>query len=409
MARAKRETIGRLAVGQSGGCTHVINSSLVGVVEAALGSRRIGGVWGMRHGIEGALQGDFIDLAKETPEALRAVARTPAAALGSCRHKITDDEADDLVARFEKEDIGAFVYIGGNDSADTAHRVAQAARRREMPLRVVSVPKTIDNDLPHTHHSPGFGSAGRFLAAVTADTGMETEAMRTVEPVKVIEAMGRNAGWLACASALAKRSERDAPQLVWPPEVPFDRAKLLSLVGRRLDRLGYCVLVIGETVRDGDGRPIGAAEGTVERDAFGHPRVTGAAQAACEIIADRFGVRARWDKPGTIQRMSSAHFSPTDLREARQCGRWAVRFALRGRTDCMVIMRNTTRSGYRIGYGTVPVEEVANREKLLPASFFNRDRMLPTAAFRRYALPLVGDDLPQHARLSGGKVRSRRR
>jgi 6-phosphofructokinase 1 len=386
-----------LIVGQSGGCTHVINASLLGVIEEARRHKEIKSVWGARHGIEGVLAKDFVNLGRLSSETARRLGRTPAAALGSCRHKLTDDEADKALAIMRRKGVRLFIYIGGNDSADTGHRMAQAAARAEYDLRVISVPKTIDNDLPVTDHTPGYGSAARFLAFMAADVGMETAAMRTVEPVKIIEVMGRNAGWLAAASALAKRDERDAPQLVWPPEIPFNQRKFLSLVRRSLKGVGYCLAVVAETVRDAQGRPV-AAKGHTDMDSFGHPRLIGAGEYLAELVRDKLNVRARWDKPGSIQRMSSAHFSTRDLAEARGCGAHAVRVALRGVTDSMVIMVRKPGSAYRIGYSMTPLSNIANREKLLPKAFFDRRNMLPTKAFREYALPLVGAGLPEHFR-----------
>jgi len=389
---------GKLIVGQSGGCTHVINSSLRGVVETARSRKGVTATWGMRYGIEGALKGDVISLDAEDPQTVRAVGRVPAAALGSCRRRITAGEAERVIRFFALNDVRFFIYIGGNDSADTAHRVSLAARKLQYPVRVIAVPKTIDNDLPLTHHCPGYGSAARFIASVVADTGIETEAMRTVEPVKIIEVMGRNAGWLPCAAALAKRSARDAPQFIWPPEIPFNRDKFLRLVDSSLKRLGYCVVVISETLKDARGRPVAARDAKLELDAFGHPRTAGAAAHLCHLVRSRLGVRARWDKPGTIQRMASAYLSEPDLRDARACGQWAVRFALRGRSDCMVVIRKESPAA-RSTFDTVPIEEIANREKTFPPSWFDQSRMLPTRPFLRYALPLVGESLPAHTRL----------
>lgn len=405
MSAVTKRLTGKLIVGQSGGCTHVINASLRGAIEAARGSKAITAVWGMRHGIEGVLKRDIIALDSESTETIKAISRVPAAALGSCRRKITDDTADGIVRFFARNDVRYFTYIGGNDSADTSHRIAAAARKLRYAMRVVAVPKTIDNDLPHTHHCPGYGSAARFIASIVADTGMETEGMRTVEPVKIIEVMGRNAGWLACAATLAKRSQRDAPQIVWPPEVPYDEERFLRLARMWLDKLGYCVMVVAETLKDSDGWPVGAGVGKVETDAFGHPRITGTAEYLCQLVKETLGVRARWDKPGTIQRMASAYFSETDLCEARNCGARAVRFALQGRSDCMVVLKKQ-RAGDRIIFDTVLLEKVANREKLLPPSYFDRRKMLPTAAFRRYAMPLVGAGLPRHTRLRGKRAKT---
>jgi len=407
VGRVMKRVGGRLLVGQSGGCTQVINASLIGVVEEA--ARRAGSVsvWGARHGVEGILNADLIDLGKESEGTLRRVARSMAAALGSCRRRIDDGEATEIVEFFARNDIRTFIYIGGNDSADTSHRIAAAAERAGYGLSAVAVPKTIDNDLSLTDHCPGFGSTARFIASVVADTGMETESMRTVEPVKIIEVMGRNAGWLAAASALAKRSERDAPHIVWPPEVPFESEKFIRQVKCWLDRIGYCVVVAAETIRDSRGRPVARRGKRREADEFGHPRTADAAAYLCELVSRRIGVRARWDKPGTIQRMSSAHVSPVDVREAKACGRWAVRFARRGRSDCMVIMRRQHGAKYAVTFDTAPLKKIANREQLLPAAYFNRRRMLPTPAFCRYAAPLVGPNLPSHPRLRGRAARVR--
>jgi len=390
---------GKLLVGQSGGCTQVINASLVGVIEQAKKSSGIAGLWGTRHGIEGILKGEIVDLAREDPRTLRKIARTPAAALGSCRHRLSAAEARGVVERFRQWGVRYFTYIGGNDSADTAHRLARAAAQAGDGLRVVSVPKTIDNDLPFTDHCPGYGSTARFIASVVADTGAETEAMRSVEPVKIIEVMGRNAGWLPAAAALAKRNELDAPQFIWPPEVPFDEAKFLRLVRSWLARIGYCVVVVSETIRDARGRAVADKGRAAELDAFRHPRLVGAAEYLCELVKEKVGARARWDKPGTIQRMAAAYLSESDLREARACGAWAVRYALRGRSDCMVVMRRAPGRAYRISYDTVPLSKIANSEKLLPAAWFDRRTMLPRKAFVDYARPLAGEGLPEHPRL----------
>jgi len=395
---------GRLIVGQSGGCTHVMNASLSGIVSEARRSARVTAVWGARHGIEGVPSGNVVNLSGESEESLRRIGRTPAAALGSCRRKINDSEAAAAVERFRKNNVRFFIYIGGNDSADTAHRLALAARRADYGLNVLCVPKTIDNDLPLTDHSPGYGSAARFIASATADVGMETEAMRTCEPVKILEVKGRNAGWLAAASALAKRSERDAPQLVWPPEIPFSEEKFLRLVQRSLRELGYCLAVVAETVRDAKGRPVALRGRRPTTDAFGHPRLAGAAEYLCELLKEKLGVRARFDLPGSIQRMSSAHLSEVDLKEARACGAWAVRFALRGSSDGMIVMRRRRGGKYGVEFGCAPLSRIANSEKKLPAGFFNCRIMLPTTAFRRYALPLVGAGLPDHARLRTAPV-----
>jgi ATP-dependent phosphofructokinase / diphosphate-dependent phosphofructokinase len=396
---------GRLIVGQSGGCTHVMNASLHGIVTEARRSGRVTAIWGARHGIEGVLAGDLINLSSEPEDSLRRIGHVPAAALGSCRRKINDAEAAAAIETFRKDNVRFFIYIGGNDSADTAHRLALAARRAQYGLNVVCVPKTMDNDLPVTDHSPGYGSAARFIASITADIGMETEAVRSYDPVKIIEVKGRNSGWLVAASALAKRTNRDAPQFVWPPEVPFSEERFLRLVQQSLREIGWCLAVVCETIRDARGRPVASHGRKPTTDAFGHPRLAGAAEYLCELLKERLGVSARYDVPGSIQRMSSAHVSEVDLNEARACGAQAVRFALSGSSDGMVVMRRSRSGKYRVEFACAPLSQIANSEKKLPAGYFDRRTMLPTAAFRRYALPLVGPGLPEYARLRGRPVR----
>jgi 6-phosphofructokinase 1 len=388
----------RLLVGQSGGPTAAINSSLVGVVEAALEASEIGGVYGAVDGVEGLLEGRVIDLARETAATRHALRRTPAAALGSCRYKLQPGDADRLLDRFARLGVNRVVYIGGNDSSDTAHRLATRAAETGQALRVIVVPKTIDNDLPLTDHCPGYGSIARFVAAALQDVGRDTETMHRVDPVKIVEVMGRNAGWVVAASALGKRDEDDPPHLLYPPERPLDPERFLREVEAVYRRLGHVVVVVAETVRAPDGRFVGEVERKVT-DSFGHRRLVEPARRLAALVEDRLGLRARYDRPGTLQRMSSTALSEVDLEEACQAGRHAVRALLAGHTDQMVTLIRPPGPVYRCDYGLVPLAEIANREKLLP------DEWLPTPEqpihpeFRAYAEPLIGGPLPEHARL----------
>lgn len=396
---------GNLVVGQSGGCTAVINSSLVGVVEEALQQNAIGGIWGAMNGVEGVLRGELIDLRQESEEALQRLALTPASALGSCRHKLLKGQDEEIAAFCRKHNVRYFIYIGGNDSADTAHRVSAAAQAAGYQMRVVLAPKTIDNDLPVTDHCPGYGSVAKFVAATTLDAGRDTESMQAIDPVKVIETMGRNSGWIAAASALCKRDARDAPQVVWPPEAPFEEEAFLEAVQRSLDEVGFAVVVVAHSIRDAEGRFVGLDQQRREVDAFGHVRVPCVSRQLCELLDERLKVRARWEKPGSVQRMSSLHQSGVDLEEARQAGQHATRFAVeQDADDQMVILVRESDAPYRCGYGVTGLEDIANTEKHLPPDFFDRTTMLPTEAFRRYALPLVGTGLPRHGRITGPPV-----
>ncbi len=394
---------GKLLVGQSGGCTAVINSSLVGVVEEALSHKELQGVLGALHGVQGLLQGQIVDLGREARSTLKRLRRTPSAALGSCRYKLEEGDLEQLVQLFRRHDVRYFVYIGGNDSADTSHRLALAAADIGYDLRVFAVPKTIDNDLPFTDHCPGYGSIARFVAQSTQDAGLDTEAMKQYDPVKIIEVMGRNAGWVAAGSALAKKSEQDAPHLIYVPELPFDEQRFLEDVRRMHQAVGYVVVVVSETIRDGKGQRVGG-ESPYFVDSFGHGYYESPAAHLCKVVTRELGLRARFDKPGTIQRMSMALASPVDLDEAYLVGKMAVRYILEGRSDHMVTLLREPGPDYRCTTGSVPLAEIANVEKRLPAEFLSAEGNFVTPAFLEYATPLVGGAFLPYARLEKHRV-----
>jgi 6-phosphofructokinase len=388
-----------LIVGQSGGATAVINASLAGVVEEALASAAVGEIIGMRYGVEGLLGEDFVDLRRQPADTFTRLRQTPSAALGSCRRRLAADELDRALAVLRRHDVRYFLYIGGNDSAETAHQLHLRAQATGYELRVIAIPKTIDNDLPCTDHCPGYGSIARFLALATRDAGRDTEAMPQAYPVKLIEVMGRNAGWVAAACALARDDERDAPQLIYLPERPPASVEaLLAEIAAAQHVHGYCVAVVPETLRDVAGRPLGGEERFT--DAFGHPYSPGVTTLLCERITQELGLRARYDKPGTIARMSSALVSRTDVVEAEAVGRAAMRRAVAGESDQMIAITRLANDPYTVSYTAAPLALIANTERHLPDEFIGPDGRSVTAAFRRYALPLLGDPLPEYARLS---------
>jgi ATP-dependent phosphofructokinase / diphosphate-dependent phosphofructokinase len=394
MTRAR----GNLLVGQSGGATAVINASLVGVVRAALAEDAVGDIYGARHGIEGLLARDVVDLRAQPAAVWDALLRTPSAALGSCRYRLREGDADRALAILRALDVRYFLYIGGNDSADTALQLAAAADAAGYELAVICVPKTIDNDLPDTDHCPGYGSAARFLALATIDSALCTAAMPDHYPVKLIEVMGRDAGWLAAATALGQVQDDDPPHLIYFPERLLDEAAFLEDVRAARERFGYVVAVVAETVRTPDGRQLGAhaAQGT---DAFGHPLVGGAASYLTGLVRGALGLRARYDKPGDLQRMSSAAVSTVDRAEAKLVGRAAVRAALGGTTGKMVTLVRRPGPSYACDTGLTDLARVANTQRPLPAEFIAPDGRGVTPAFRDYARPLIGEPLPQHPRL----------
>ena len=396
-------THGNLIIGQSGGATAVINASFVGAVETAMKDTRIIGIYGMLHGIEGLLKEDIIDLRQEPAGLWPKLLVTPSAALGSCRYKLLEDDLERAVAILRRYDIHYMLYIGGNDSADTAHHLAQAAQHLGYDLQTISVPKTIDNDLPFTDHCPGYGSAARFIALATIDSTMNTISIPWHYPVKVIETMGRDAGWLAASSALGKRNEIDPPHIILMPEHAFNAGRFLEQVQAVYQRLGYVIVVAAEAIRDEQGQALGVT-GQVGTDAFQHPLVSGAAQYLVELVKQHLRLRARFDKPGDLQRMASNCISLTDRDEAYLVGKIGVRALLEGESDKMVTLIRHTEPAYSCSSGLVELVKVANAQKLVPAAYLDESKTMVTQAFYDYALPLIGGPLPQHAKLEMTRI-----
>jgi 6-phosphofructokinase 1 len=375
----------------------VINASLAGVIDEA---HRAGflRVLGMRYGILGALRGDFADLTAVALDGfqLGRLKRTPSSALGSCRYKLQPGDLGRIAATLQAENATAFVYIGGNDSADTSQQVANTLG---AGLNVVGVPKTIDNDLAGTDHCPGYGSAARFLAQTTRETAEDTRAMRATDPIRLIEVMGRHAGWLPGAAWLARQQPGDAPHLVYVPEHPRAVEDIVADVRRVYTAEGWCVVVLCENQPTPDGRVLGAAGEPRWVDAFGHAYFDSPAQWLAQRLQAELGVRVRFDKPGTIQRMATAYVSTTDRSEAELVGREAVRLAAAGVSGVMVALRRSAGTIYHVETATVPLLTVANEQRRLPAAFVNAEGNGLTDAFVDYATPLIGEPLPELARL----------
>jgi ATP-dependent phosphofructokinase / diphosphate-dependent phosphofructokinase len=394
---------GNLIIGQSGGATAVINASLVGAFKEALKDERIDGIYGMRYGIQGLLEEDMLDLRRQPPEVWSQLLSTPSAALGSCRYKLKDEDPARAIDIFRRYNIRYLLYIGGNDSADTTHRLAAVAQQSNYELFAISVPKTIDNDLPHTDHCPGYGSAARFLALATMDSTMNTISIPTHYPVKVIETMGRDAGWLTASTALGKRDDVDPPHILLLPEQPFQQERYLERVEAIYRRIGYVIIAVAEAMRDEQGQPLGSA-GQTGNDAFQHPLLSGAAQFLVELVQQHLKLRARFDKPGDLQRMASNAISPVDRDEAYLVGQAGVRAVMNGESDMMVTLVRRTVPTYSYTTGLVELAEVANRQKLLPDEYLNADKTMVTQAFYDYALPLIGATPPHYATLQKTRV-----
>jgi len=386
---------GNLVVFQSGGVTAVINASLVGVIREARQHAEIGRVFGARRGIEGVRDGDLIDLTDTPDDLLHRVRDTPSAALGSTRHKPTEADLVRALDTLHTHDVGYVCPIGGNDSADTAHRLHLAARAVGRDIRFVTVPKTIDNDLPDTDHTPGYGSVARAVARMARDTAYDTEGL-SVFPVKILEVMGRDAGWVAAAAALARDAPGDAPHLIYLPERPPTVPQMLDDIAAVVAGVGWCVAVVPEALQDADGHAIGGEATYV--DPFGHPYPASPAAALCALLGRERGLRARFDKPGSLARMQPA---PLDQAEAEACGREAVRRAVAGESDRMVTIERVSDTPYVVRHGVTPLENVANTARRLPDNFIRVDGRGVTDAFRQYALPLLGPDpFPAYGRLT---------
>ena len=381
-----------MVVAQSGGPSMVINESLVGAVMAARGSSRIGKILGARHGIVGILGDDYVDLRKPSAKKLEAIARTPSSALGSCRRKPSAEDCKAIFESFRRLNVGYFFYIGGNDSADAARIVAEEAEKAGYPLVVYHIPKTIDNDLRSCDHTPGYGSAARFVASAIRGDDLDNRALGGV---KIDIVMGRDAGFLTAASALARVREDDGPHLIYLPEVPFSETKFVRDVKAAMKRFGRCVCAISEGIRGRDGVPIGAKLGTGETDSHGNVQMSGTGalgDALARLLKEKAKIkRVRADTFGYLQRSFPGIVSETDRSEARAAGEAAVAAALAGRLTkgTIAIVRGRSRK-YKVSYAPVPIERAAKHTRSLPREYIAQNGHDVTAAFVEYARPLVG-------------------
>ena len=381
---------GNAIVAQSGGPTAVINNSVCGVVETWLKSAG-GKIYGGISGIKGILAGDIIDLGQQEKSIIAGLRYTPGAGIFSCRYKVDAADQERLVEIFKKLDIRYFFYNGGNDSMDTAHKTYLAAQAAGWDMRIIGIPKTIDNDLPFTDHSPGYGSAAKYIAATVRETGIDLESVYTKNKVTVLEAMGRDAGWLTAAGALSKRWDNEAPHLIYLPETPFSTGRFLADVEHVYQELGYCYVVVSEGIADEHGRYISASATT---DAFGHAQLSGAGLVLKNMVERELGIKARCNTLGTTQR-AAAHFaSRVDAGEAYMVGSAAVQYALSGKSGLMVTIERRGDDPYSSAAGEISLEKVANIERKFPLEWINEAHNFVTAEFARYALPLLAGEMP---------------
>ncbi|HEU5080785.1 MAG TPA: 6-phosphofructokinase [Opitutaceae bacterium] len=384
------ELVGNVLVGQSGGPTAVINASVAGVVAEALNHGCIEEIYGSLNGVLGILQEDLIDLASESQQTIRGLRYTPGAALGTCRYKLKKQQDFERVLEvFKAHNIRYFFYAGGNDSQDTADKISKLAQQQGYELRVIGIPKTIDNDLPVTDHCPGYGSVVKYVCTTVRELACDNEAMGQNDLVSILEVMGRNAGWIAAGAALAKRRDHphDPPHLIYLPENAFSTEKFVEDVKRVLKREKYCLVVVGEGLIDADGNYVSAAEAT---DAFGHAQLGGAGDYLRSLVEQHLpGTKARVARLGIAQRAAAHAGSKTDADEAFLAGQAAVKAAINGETDKMVTLLRGDGDHYTCETGLAPLSDIANGVKKLPREWINEDGVSMNFQFLRYAQPLI--------------------
>lgn len=382
-------------VGQSGGPTAVINASLYGTVYEALNREdEIGTVYGMINGIEGFLNDQVMDTAPlEESKELELIRTTPGSYLGSCRYKLPEDLNDpvypQLFARFEAYNIGYFFYIGGNDSMDTVSKLSRYAEKISSDIRVIGIPKTIDNDLVETDHTPGFGSAAKYVASTVREIAIDASVYDNKKSVTIVEIMGRHAGWLTAASALARKFEHDNPVLIYLPETDFDQDAFIEKVRTSLETTPNLVVCISEGIHDNTSTFICEYSNDVGTDTFGHKMLTGSGKYLENLVKERLGVKVRSVELNVCQRCSSSMLSKTDQKEAIASGAYGVKAALNGASGKMVAFERLDGDDYQIDYVLKDVNVICNQEKCVPATWITADGSDVTEDFIRYARPLI--------------------
>ena len=395
---------GKILVAQGGGPTAVINQSLVGVALEARRFGQIGHIYGALHGVRGIIDEDFVDLTQETSHNLELVASTPSSALGSTRDKPDAAYCHEIFKVLQAHQIGHFFYIGGNDSSDTVRIVSEEAHAANYPLRTIHIPKTIDNDLVGSDHTPGFPSAARFVAQAFAGANLDNAAL---PGVYVCVVMGRHAGFLTAASALGKKFPDDGPHLIYLPERTFVLEKFLADVKAMYERHGRCVVAVSEGIHDESGAPIAALLAKdLEHDAHGNVQLSGSGALAdllCEEIKTKLKIkRVRGDTLGYMQRSFIGCVSDVDQREAREVGEKAVQFAMWGSQDGSVAIKRT--GFYSVDYELLPLTTVAGKTRTMEDEFISASGTDVTDAFRLYLRPLLGSGMPDAFRLRNNPV-----
>lgn len=385
---------GNLLVAHGGGPTAVINASLQGVVEEAKKYSCVKNIIGARFGLEGILKEDFVDLGKEPESKIARLQFTPASALGSCRKRLIEEEFLQVLRIFKSNNVRYFFYNGGNDSIDTCNKISMLSREYDYDLKVIGIPKTVDNDLCHTDHCPGYGSAARFTSVSVMEQSKDLESLPI--NVRIIEIMGRNAGWLTAASVLGKQSWEQGPHLVYLPEIIFNEEKFLEDVKKLHKEVKGVIVAVSEGIKDESGKPV--LEGGIADD-FGHKMLGGVSQYLSNLVVKKLGISSRYEVPGLLGRASIPLQSTIDREEAKGAGAYAVQTAIQGKSGYMVSLVRVSNRPYRYDYGLVPLEQVANLERKFPLEWINKEGNGIEKTFVDYCMPLIGELLPEYVSL----------
>ena len=393
-----KQLVGACIFGQSGGPTSVINASASGVFQEALKQECITNVYGAAHGIKGILEEKFYDMSKESQYELDLLKTTPSSALGSVRYKLKDAAEDEtdyirLLEVFKKYNIRYFFYNGGNDSMDTCNKISKYMQKVGYECRVMGVPKTIDNDLFGTDHCPGYGSAAKYIATSTMEVYHDARVYDT-GMITILEVMGRNAGWLTAATALASYKGH-GPDLIYLPELPFSMDKFLEETNAIYKKQGKVIVAVSEGAKDENGKYIAEYGASLAKDSFGHSQLGGTASILANIAKEKIAPKVRGIEFSLLQRCAAHVGSKTDVEEAFLAGQMAVRFAVEGKTDYMVAFERANTPEYKCNIKLLNLTEVANTEKKVPMEWINKEGNGLTSEFINYALPLIqGDSRP---------------